>query len=118
MGLLERYELMKQAELEAEKAKLVEEQANEISDEETKIASERMEVLAKYAEFADEALKAEYGDDYDYSDVEKLAEMLIANDLQIEEEEEKVAELVEAGQIMAQSFAEELNKIANATEQE
>jgi len=110
MGLLERYELMKQAELEAQKV-------NEVSEEETKIAAERMDVLAKYAEFADEALKAEYGDDYEYSDVEKLAEMLIANDLQIEEEEEKVAELVEAGQIMAQSFAEELNKIANEAEQ-
>jgi len=108
MGLLERYELMKQAEVVEQP---------EISEEEVKIASERMDVLAKYAEFADEALKAEYGNDYELEDVEKLAEMLIENDLQVEEEEMKVAEIVEAGQIMAHAFAEELQKIANETEQ-
>jgi len=108
MGLLERYELMKQAEVVEQP---------EISEEEVKIASERMDVLAKYAEFADEALKAEYGNDYELTDVEKLAEMLIENDLQVEEEEMKVAEIVEAGQIMAHAFAEELQKIANETEQ-
>lgn len=106
MGLLERYELMKQAEQEVE-----------VTEEEMKVASERMDLLAKYAEAADEALKAEFGDDYELSDVEKLAEMLIANDLQVEEEEVKVAELVEAGQIMAHAFAEELQKIANESEE-
>jgi len=107
MGLLERYELMKKAE-----------QESSVTDEEMKIASERMDVLAKYAEVADEALRAEFGDDYELTDVEKLAEMLIQNDLQIEEEEVKVAELVEAGQILAHSFAEELQKIASESEEE
>jgi len=107
MGLLERYELMKQAE-----------QGVEVTDEEMKVASERMDVLAKYAEVADEALKAEFGEDYELTDVEKLAEMLIQNDLQIEEEEVKVGELVEAGQVLAHSFAEELQKIANESQEE
>ena len=110
MGLLERYELMKQAEQEVE-----------VSEEETKVASERIDVLAKYAEAADEALNAEYGEDYELEDVEKLAEMLIQNDLQIEEkseeESEKVSELVEAGQVMAHAFAEELQTIADQTEE-
>jgi len=106
MSLLERYELMKQAEQEVE-----------VSEEEVKVASERMDILAKYAEVADEALKAEYGEDYELEDVEKLAEMLIQNDLQIEEEEVKVAELVESGKILAQSFAEELQTIADNTEE-
>ena len=44
MGLLERYDLMKQAEQEVE-----------VTEEEMKVASERMDLLAKYAEAADEA---------------------------------------------------------------
>jgi hypothetical protein len=43
--------------------------------------------------------------------------MLIQKDLQIEDEEVKVAELVEAGQILAHSFAEELQKLASETEE-
>jgi len=106
MSLLERYELMKEAE-----------QETQVSEEEVKVASERMEVLAKYAEAADEALKAEFGEDYSLEDVEKLAEMLIARDLEIDDEEVKVAELVEAGQVLARSFAEELQKLANESEE-
>ena len=101
MGLLERYELMKQAET-----------VEQPSDEETKVAEERMEILSKYAEFADNALKEEFGTDYTEEDVEKLAEMLIRRDLEISEEEEKVAELADAGKVLARSFAEELQKIA------
>lgn len=101
MGLLERYELMKQAET-----------VEQPSDEETKVAEERMEILSKYAEFADNALKEEFGTDYTEEDVEKLAEMLIRRDLEISEEEEKIAELADAGKVLARSFAEELQKIA------
>jgi len=101
MGLLERYELMKQAET-----------VEQPSDEETKVAEERMEILSKYAEFADNALKEEFGTDYTEEDVEKLAEMLIRRDLEISEEEEKVAELADAGKVLARSFVEELQKIA------
>jgi len=63
MGLLERYDLMKQAEATAQPA------------EEVKVAEEQLELLAKYAEFADNALKEEYGTDYTEEDVEKLAEI-------------------------------------------
>jgi len=101
MGLLERYELMKQGE-----------QENVTSEEEVKVAEERMEVLAKYAEVADEALKAEFEENYTLEDVEKLAAMLIERDIEIGEEEVKVAELVEAGKVLAHSFADELQNIA------
>lgn len=103
MGLLETYELIKQAEQEAQP----------LEEEEVKIAEERMELLAKYAEFADNALREEYGDDYTEEDVEKLAEMLIERDMEISEEQEKVAEIVDAGKVLARSFAEELQNIAN-----
>ena len=104
MSLLERYELMKQAEQEVE-----------VSTEEQEKIAEQMDILAKYAEAAEEGLKAEFGDDYELADVEKLAEMLIQKDLEIDDEEVKVAELAEAGQIMAKAFAEELQKIADQT---
>ncbi len=106
MSLLKTYELMKQAEQEVE-----------VSTEEQEKVAEEMEVLAKYAEAAEEGLKAEFGEDYDLEDVEKLAEMLIQRDLEIEDEEVKVAELAEAGQIMANAFAEELQKIADQSEE-
>ncbi len=106
MSLLETYDLMKQAEQEVE-----------ISNGEQEKVAERMEVLAKYAEVAEEALKAEFGEDYELTDVEKLAEMLIQKDLETNEEEVKVAELVEAGQIMAHSFAEELQVISDQSEE-
>lgn len=105
MGLLETYELSKQAELETQP-----------SEEEVKLAEERMDLIAKYAEFADNALREEFGDDYTEEDVEKLAEMLIARDLEISEEQEKVAEIVDAGKVLARSFAEELQKIADQQE--
>ena len=75
--------------------------------------TEQMEVLAKYAEAADGYLKEEYGEGkYTPEDVEKLAELLIDHDMQIEVQQEKVAEYIQAGQIMARSFNEELLKLA------
>lgn len=106
MSLLERYELMKAAEQEEQTEK-------QTSEEEVKVAQDRMELLAKYAEAADNALQAEFGEDYTLEDVEKLAEMLIARDMDITEEEVKVAELVEAGQVLARSFAQELQNLAD-----
>lgn len=102
MGLLERYELMKQAQFSEQHD----------SEEVNKLAAEEMDILAKYAEFADQALQEEYGDDYTLEDVEKLAEMLIEHDLNIYEEEVKVAELAEAGQLMARAFVDELQRLA------
>lgn len=76
--------------------------------------TQQMEVLAKYAEAADDYLKEEYGDGkYTKEDVEKLAELLIEHDTQIEIQQEKVAEYIQAGQIMARSFNDELLKLAN-----
>lgn len=106
MSLLETYDLMKQAEQEVE-----------ISNEEQEKVAERMEVLAKYAEVAEEALKVEFGEDYELTDVEKLAEMLIQKDLETNEDEMKVGELVEAGQIMAHAFADELQTISDQSEE-
>lgn len=117
MGLLETYELMKKAELEQKEVEVPEvSQVEEEPTEEMKLASAQMEVLANYAQYADDALRETYGEDYEVEDVEKLAEMLINHDLAVEEEQEKVAELVDAGKILAQSFAEELQKIANKAE--
>lgn len=65
--------------------------------------------MAKYAEAANGVLTEEYGDDYTEEDVVKLATYLIDRDIDEEENVEKVAEYVEAGQIMARSFVDELN---------
>jgi hypothetical protein len=81
-----------------------------VKEAEVKVAEEKVAELAKYAEAADTLLAAEYGDDYDAKDVEKLASMMIEHDMGITapEETEKVAELQEAGRIMARAFIEEL----------
>jgi len=94
MSLLETYEAMqKEAQVEQEK-------------------QERVEMLVKYASAAEELLEKEYGTDYQAEDVEKLAENLIALDMQTQEEQEKVAEYTEAGRIIARAYIEELK---NAT---
>ena len=69
----------------------------------------RVEVLTKYASAADELLAQEYGDDYEEGDVVELAQKMINHDIQEEENQEKVAEYVEAGQVMARAFISELN---------
>lgn len=71
--------------------------------------NEQMEVLAKYAAAADELLANEYGNNYTKEDVEELATMLINHDAGIQEQQEKVAELYEAGVIMAKAFKAELS---------
>ena len=68
----------------------------------------RVEVLHKYASAADELLANEYGDDYDENDVVELAQKLINNDIETEQAQEKVAEYVEAGTVMARAFINEL----------
>tara|TARA_B100000131_G_C17936659_1_gene540617 strand:+ start:402 stop:716 length:315 start_codon:yes stop_codon:yes gene_type:complete len=69
----------------------------------------RVEVLTKYASAADNLLAEEYGDDYEESDVIELAHKMINHDIAQEENQEKVAEYVEAGQVMARAFISELN---------
>lgn len=78
------------------------------AEESTDEANEAEEILGKYAELAESALKEEYGEDFEVSDVEKLAELMIEHDLYQEELEEKVAEYIDAGTIMARAFKAEL----------
>ena len=68
----------------------------------------RVEVLHKYASAADSLLAEEYGDDYDENDVVELSQRLINHDIEQEEAQEKVAEYVQAGTVMARAFLNEL----------
>ena len=81
---------------------------------EQEIVDERLEILEKYASFADQALSDEFGNDYDEDDVVKLAEMLIANDIETEEAAEKVAEADQLGRIHARAFVDELDALLNS----
>ena len=91
----------------AEQSVSVEEEA-----EAQAVVDERVEVLAKYAEAADNLLTEEYGDKYEQKDVEELASMMITQDLQQEEDVEKVAEYDQAGRIMARSFYDEITQLS------
>jgi hypothetical protein len=101
-GLLETYENM----VAASEAQAQEEEAVK---EAQALDNARVEVLTKYASAADNLLAEEYGDDYEESDVIELAQKMINHDISQEENQEKVAEYVEAGQVMARAFISELN---------
>ena len=111
MNLLEVYEEMVKTATEAEAAE-------EVQAEEQATVDERVEVLAKYATAADKLLADEYGEDYGEEDVEKLAAMMIEHDVEQEEIVEKVAELDQAGRIMARAFKDELEKGTDSKEEE
>lgn len=96
MDLLSVYDQMTK---EAEAEKQVSEEVND-----------QVEVLQKYASTAEEALRDEYGEDFTADDVEKLASMMIEHDLEQEYLEEKVAEYVQAGTIIAKAFKAELER--------
>lgn len=104
-GLLAYYENM---------VKEAEAQAPQMSEEEAEVVAARMEVFSKYAAAADDLLAVEHGEDYEASDVEELATLMINHDLAVEAQEEeaqeKVAEYIEAGQIMARAFKAELER--------
>ena len=85
-------------------------EAEEFNKEAEAAENARVEVLHKYASAADELLSAEYGEDYNEDDVVELAQHLINNDVAQEEAQEKVAEYVDAGTVMARAF---LNELAN-----
>ena len=82
----------------------------ELSKEAEAIENERVETLTKYAAAADELLAGEFGDDYEESDVVELAQKMINHDLDQEAAQEKVAEYVDAGTVMARAFINELNQ--------
>jgi len=71
---------------------------------------ENINILVKYASYAEELLEDKFGKDYTSDDVEKLAEALIDNDLAVEAEQEKVGEYDELGRIMARGFVDELSQ--------
>lgn len=74
------------------------------------LENERVEAIVEYASLADELLSENFDESqYNEDDVIKVAEFLIANDLEAEEEEEKVAEYDQLGRILARSFADELS---------
>lgn len=90
MGLLDTYEAMqKEAEVQ-------------------EVESQRREMLTKYASAAEELLENEYGEKYKVADVENLAEKLIELDIEATENQQKTAEYMEAGQVMARAFVKEL----------
>ena len=67
--------------------------------------NEEMELIHKYASWADETLLSEHGKgNYSEEDVEKLAEAKMEADAEELYQREKVAEAYEMGQIMYQGF--------------
>jgi uncharacterized membrane protein YcjF (UPF0283 family) len=106
-NLMDTYKNMQKSAEEANAAEALDKEAQDATNN-------RVEVLAKYAETANGVLTEEYGDDYTEEDVVKLATYLIDRDIDEEESVEKVAEYVEAGQIMARSFVDELNNSEDA----
>jgi len=82
------------------------------------VTEQEVEVLAKYAAVADEMLAEDHGKDYNEDDVAELAGYLIDHDMEVQAQQEKVAEYVEAGQIMARSFSTEMAKIAAESDKE
>ena len=91
---------------------LAQSQAQQVEEVEKTAAAtevdERIAVLEKYAALADDLLEQEHGSEYTEDDVVKLAQLMINHDIQVQEEQEKVAELHDAGIIMAKAFKEEL----------
>ena len=101
MSLIDTYNQMVKESEQAEEVKTAEE-----------VTEQEVEVLSKYAAAADEMLAKDHGDDYNEDDVAELAGYLIDHDMEVQAEQEKVAEFVEAGQIMARSFSTEMANIA------
>ena len=81
-----------------------------------KLVDARMETISKYATYAEDKLREEFGEDFTEDDVEKLASALLDNDISVDESQEKVAEFDEAGRVMARSFLSELESNSNSKE--
>jgi hypothetical protein len=98
MSLIETYNAMQKEAQEVESEKVA-------SSQEQEVANEEMEILNKYAEWAEEVLLNEAGEgNYTAEDVEKLATVKIEEDAAELEQREKVAEAYEMGQIMYEGF--------------
>lgn len=122
-GLLAYYEEMQKranAEPVEEQVKEAEAEVPEMTEEEAELVQARMEVFSKYASAADDLLAQQHGDDYTANDVEELATLMINHDLAVEAQEEemqeKVAEAVETGQIIARAHFAELQRLISEDE--
>jgi hypothetical protein len=80
--------------------------------------TERVSILEKYAGLAETELQKNYPNNFTKEDVVELADQMIQHDINIEEQQvkqaellEKIAELDEAGRIMARSFWDESLKL-------
>lgn len=107
--LLDIYEEMeKQAQEQEEVPVQTQEQVEDTSG----LSPETLEVLDRYSEAANSYLLQEFGEgQFNDDDVIKVAELMIADDADRLETMEKVAELQEAGIVMARSFTSELQKL-------
>jgi hypothetical protein len=84
-------------------------EADEKNAQET-VAEERVRVIEKYASAAKDLMNKHYPNDHTDKDVEDLTESMIQHDIAVEENQQKIAELDEAGRIMARAFVDEINK--------
>lgn len=84
-------------------------EANEKA-EQTKLAEERVLVIEKYASTAKALMNQAFPNNHTEQDVIELADAMIQHDLAVEEQQQKVAELEEAGRIMARGFMAEVNQ--------
>jgi hypothetical protein len=75
-----------------------------VAEEEVAI-DDGQEILAKFAETADVLLEEEFGEDYDANDVEKLAGLLIEHAQNEELMQEKIAEMDDFADIVAEKVA-------------
>ncbi len=76
--------------------------------EEQQVDDERVQVIEKYAQVAQGLLEKEYPNNFTDEDVVKLADALIQHDIGAEESLEKLAELEDAGRVIARAFIAEL----------
>lgn len=98
MSLLDTFEQMRAEEAEIEQTKVAEQQINAET-------GERIELISKYASWAEEALAEELGEgNYSAEDVEKVATAKMEEDAFEIYQREKVAEAYEMGAIMYQGF--------------
>ncbi len=98
MSLIETFNQMQAETVEQTREKVAEEQ--EMAE-----TSERVELISKYASWAEDALTEEYGEgNFSADDVEKVATAKMEEDAYEIYQREKVAEAYEMGQIMYQGF--------------
>jgi len=98
MSLIETFNNMVKEAQESE-SKQVEKRASQ------EVADEEMEILTKYASWAEDVLLEDRGEgNYTEEDVEKLAQIKLEEDAEELYNREKVAEAYEMGQIMYQGF--------------